>query len=83
MPGKLETEEALEAVQSMGLRPREITKQIERKHIFTHIIWQMRGIYLEVAEETDAFIWLTAEQIDQTAALPTAFRQFWEETDHV
>ena len=43
----------------------------------------MRGIYLEVAEETGDFIWLTPEQIRQEAALPTAFRQFWEEADHV
>ena len=39
VPGKLETMQALDAVQQMGLRPREITKQIERKHIFTHIVW--------------------------------------------
>ena len=81
--GKLETAQALDAVQQMGLRLREITKQIERKHIFTHIVWQMRGIYLEVAEETKNFVWLTAEQINAEAALPTAFRQFWEDTDHV
>jgi len=81
--GKLQTAQALDAVQDMGLRPREITKQIERKHIFTHIIWQMRGIYLEVAEESEHFCWLSAEQIRADAALPTAFRQFWEEADHV
>ncbi|MBR4290834.1 MAG: A/G-specific adenine glycosylase [Oscillospiraceae bacterium] len=83
VPGKLETEQALEVVQHMGLRPREIRKQTERKHIFTHIIWQMRGIYLEVAEQTQDHIWLTAEQIKAEAALPTAFRQFFEEADHV
>ena len=83
VPDKLETAAALNAVQQMGLRPREITKQIERKHIFTHIVWQMRGIYLEVAEETENYTWLTAEQINEIAALPTAFRQFWEEADNV
>ena len=83
VPGKLETADALDAVRHMGLRPREIIKQLERKHIFTHIIWQMRGIYLEVAEQTEGFTWLTAGQINDTAALPTAFRQFWEEDRHV
>lgn len=77
--GKLETEQALQAAQEMGLRPREIIRQTERKHIFTHIIWQMRGVYLEVAEESEGFVWLMAEQIDASAALPTAFRQFWED----
>ena len=81
--GKFETEQALEVLQGKGIRVREIRKQIERKHIFTHIVWEMRGIYLEVSEETDGFIWLSAEQIEKEAALPTAFRQFWEEADHV
>ena len=83
VPGHLETAQALETVQQWGLRPRDITKQIERQHIFTHIIWKMRGIYLEVAEEAEGFCWLSAEQIRKEAALPTAFRQFFEEADYV
>ena len=81
--GKLETAQALDVVCQMGLRPREMIRQLERKHIFTHIIWEMRGVYLEVAAPAADFTWLTAEQIDQSAALPTAFRQFWEEERHV
>ena len=63
------------------MKPRDIRKIIERKHIFTHIRWEMRGIYLEVSEPAGDFVWLTGEQIDQEAALPTAFRQFWEEAE--
>ena len=81
--GRLQTEQALETVEKMGLRPREITKIIERKHIFTHIIWKMQGIYLEVAEASGDFHWMTAAEIRETAALPTAFRQFFEEADYV
>ena len=81
--GKLETVDALAAVEQLELRPRELIKQLERKHIFTHIRWEMRGIYMEVAECGGDFTWLTAEQIQTEAALPTAFRQFWEETDYV
>lgn len=81
--GKLETLDALAAVEKLGLRPRELMRQLERKHIFTHIRWEMRGIYIEVAECAGEYTWLTAEQIQTEAALPTAFRQFWEETDHV
>ena len=81
--GKLEAGEALTQAEHWGLKPRDIQKQIERKHIFTHICWQMRGIYLEVAEPAGEFVWLTEAQIEKEAALPTAFRQFWEETDHV
>ena len=82
VPDKLETETALAQTEAFGLRPREIRRQVERKHIFTHIRWEMRGIYLEVAEPAGDFIWLTAQEIEKQAALPTAFRQFWEvETD--
>jgi len=81
--GKLDAGEAAAQAECWGLKVRDIRKQIERKHIFTHICWQMRGIYLEVAEPAGEFVWMTQEQIEKEAALPTAFRQFWEETDHV
>ena len=78
VPGKLETQEALVRVEEFGLRPQEIYRQVERKHIFTHIRWEMRGIYMKVAEPVGDFCWRTAEEIFEEAALPTAFRQFWE-----
>ena len=83
MPGELDAPEAVKAAEEMGLRPREICKKICRKHIFTHIRWEMTGIYMEVAEPAGPFSWMTAEQIRQEAALPTAFRQFWEEAEDV
>lgn len=79
--GYLEPEQALAAVEQMGLRPKEIFRQVQRRHIFTHIQWEMRGIYLEVAEPAGGFVWLTENEIESKAALPTAFRQFWEERD--
>lgn len=83
VPGKLDTTGALAAAEGMGLRPRDILKTVERKHIFTHIQWEMRGIYLEIAEPVGDFTWLTAREIRENTALPTAFRQFWEDEDHV
>ena len=80
---KLEFSAALAQVERMGLIPREIYRQVERKHIFTHIRWEMRGIYLEVSSLDGDFEWFTAEQINGEIALPTAFRQFWEEIDNV
>lgn len=81
--GHLELEQTLQAVEKMGLRPRHILKQVERKHIFTHIVWQMRGFYLEVAEPAGEYTWMTESEIRNQAALPTAFRQFWEERENV
>jgi len=83
VPGKLETGEAIQAVEAMGLAPRQLLRQTERKHIFTHIQWNLRGYYLEVSAPGGDLQWFTGEQIEAQAALPTAFRQFWEEIDHV
>ncbi len=81
--GQLELKDAIAWVENKGLAPREVLRQTERQHIFTHIRWDMRGIYMEVAEPVCGFVWLTGEQIRADAALPTAFRQFWEEIENV
>ena len=81
--GHLDTAAAMAAVEEFGLTPKEIYREVERKHIFTHIIWKMKGIYLEVTEPAGDFCWLTEEQLNTQAALPTAFRLFREEKEHV
>ena len=81
--GKLTAEQALNEVEKMGLKPREIYRQVEKKHIFTHVQWNMTGVYVEVAEAAEPFSWFTQTQIEEQAALPTAYRQFWEERAYV
>ena len=79
--GKLILTDVIAKVEEMGLNPRDILRQVEKEHIFTHIEWDMNGIYMEVAEPIPELTWLTPEQIRREAALPTAFRQFFIETD--
>lgn len=81
--GALSAEEALRQIEQWQLEPRELKKIIHRKHIFTHIVWEMEGVYAEINRKDSRFVWMTAEQLEGEAALPTAFRQFWEEEDHV
>ena len=81
MLGYLEPGAAIEALQGMGIRVRDILRQSEKKHIFTHIQWEMRGFYMETVEISDDYTWMTADEIEEKAALPTAFRQFWEDKD--
>ena len=83
VPGKLEAAAAIAEVEQMGVQAKNIIRQVEKKHIFTHIEWHMRGVYMETSTENEAFSWLSCAQIENEAALPTAFRQFWEETDYV
>ncbi len=79
--GALEAGEAMTYLENIGLVPTQLMRQVERKHVFTHIEWNMRGIYAEVRETNDRFTWLTAREINAQTALPTAFRQFWEEIE--
>ena len=81
--GYLEPEAALEHLKVLGLRPVDLVAMVQRHHIFTHIRWDMRGYYITVAEPEGGLVWMTGQQIRDQAALPTAYRQFWEENHHV
>ena len=76
--GHLSAEEAAAWAERRGLAPRNPERMVERPHIFTHIRWDMRCWYLEVGKEGPDLVWMTLEEIDTQAALPTAFRQFRE-----
>ena len=67
-----------EAVVALALPVKEIYRQLDKNHIFTHIEWKMRCFYLEITEKTANFQWYTAEEIQNSTALPTAYRQFWD-----
>lgn len=76
VPGKLDAQTALEQVERFGLKPKEILMQVEEIHIFTHIEWRMRGVYVNVAECAGDFAWMDETEVFEQAALPTAFRRF-------
>lgn len=78
MPGKLTAQEAISQAEDWGLHPRELVKYAEKEHIFTHIRWQMRGYYLECRRKDPRFTWADGETVENSLALPTAFRIFWE-----
>ncbi len=81
--GALSMQEGLSTVESWKIRPIQLLRQVQRRHIFTHIRWEMTGLYIEVKEPAGKFTWFTAAEIDGQAALPTAFKQFWEEVKNV
>ena len=83
VPGKLELPAAMEYLTGRGVAVRDVYRQTEKKHIFTHIEWKMTGFYLETAEKCSDFVWMSKDEINEKAALPTAFRQFWEEIENV
>ena len=56
----------------------EVIKKKKAKHIFTHVEWQMTGYYVKATAYEPQFIWATKEEIEQSYALPSAFKAFKE-----
>ena len=68
--GKLQLQQVLDQLTNVE----NIEKTVHKKHIFTHIQWNMTGFYISLNAEDPRFSWLPPE----TPALPTAFKQFLE-----
>ena len=80
LEGKCSVEHAIQMLEDRGIRTKEVCRILERNHIFTHITWEMQGIFLEVSNTGgDGLTWLDEATIREQIALPTAYRQFWEE----
>ena len=79
VPGHLSVEEAIGQMEAWGTHPLAPEKIVEKHHIFTHIQWKMQGIYAQCSAMPDRFTWVTLEEMEETYALPTAFRQFRED----
>ena len=76
--GTLDTEQAISYLTSLGLSVKDIHKYVERCHIFTHVQWNMRAYYISLNEMGGSYTWMRRQQVVEEAALPTAFRMFWE-----
>ena len=77
--GECSTEQAIRQAAQWGCEPHDLLTQRRKKHIFTHITWEMEGFELACGREDPRFVWATPEDLQQEYALPTAFRQFLEE----
>lgn len=81
--GHCSEKEALEAVESLGLRPIRIKALGEAKHIFTHKEWEMIGyeVYCgdfqeEGWEEKQGYRFYTKEEIQGELSIPSAFAYY-------
>lgn len=66
---------ALAALRALGLSVRHLKALGEARHVFTHLIWQMRGILVEAnsAPAIPDALWATADEI-AALPLPTAMK---------
>ncbi len=74
--GSCTTEEAIAQVSRWNCQPKDLIRTAQKKHIFTHVEWELYGVYLHCAYPDEQFVWKTASEIAAEISLPTAFRQF-------
>ncbi len=76
VPGRLTEEQAARQLRQWGLTPRAWLRQMDARHIFTHIRWEMTG-YLVQVEGRGPEDWLWADgTIRARLAVPSAFEKF-------
>lgn len=62
----------------LNLKGEIVKDNINKKHIFTHKIWHMHMVEVELSEKPtiEGLVWVSLEDIVRLYSLPTAFRQF-------
>ncbi len=56
----------------------EVAATKKAKHIFTHIEWNMTGYLVRARKFFEGYVWVSAEEIINSYALPSAFKAFTE-----
>lgn len=75
VPGRLSDTEAVAVAAGWGVQPAALLKSTERRHVFTHIRWDMTCYHIECRMEAPGFVWAGPDALRDTYALPTAFRK--------
>ena len=78
VPGILSEQEAVREAERMGVSVVAVERQLNRRHLFTHVTWQMRGYVVRCADELPVFTWCTRSELEKTYAVPSAFRKLIE-----
>lgn len=76
VPGILSKESAAIQAERWGVQPANLEQELKRKHIFTHIEWNMVGYQFQCDLPQTDFIWADKALLDEKISLPSAFRQF-------
>lgn len=77
---KFNKEEAIDFLKQKGFAIKKIEDLHECKHVFTHLIWQMKGydIELEQLSEESDYLFAFKEELQDRYPIPSAFSYFLE-----
>ncbi len=73
---ELAVEEAVKRIETFGLKIINIERVSEYKHIFSHVEWEMKGMYFTVEDENEKFQWVDEDELEKEIPLPSAFQYF-------
>ncbi|MFR6344543.1 MAG: NUDIX domain-containing protein [Christensenellales bacterium] len=67
------------ALQTLDLEEKTRQEIGTARHVFTHIVWHMKGMWIRVKEAPapEGYQWITEKEMDEKA-VPTAFIKFTE-----
>ena len=76
--GSLTSQQGMAYAESLGLSVKSFTPAPKAKHIFSHVEWHMSGWEGEVssAEPSSDLTWFTRTQLEQEAALASAYKVY-------
>lgn len=74
--GILNEKQLKELLSKWNLQVIKLQQLGTKKHIFTHVEWDMHGFSIEVTNKNDLFLWCKQEDLEKQYALPTAFSKW-------
>lgn len=74
--GKNDAKGALQVAEQWNCRPTSILREVEAKHIFSHVQWDMVCYHIPCDQRGEGFVWIDKIDLEREFALPTAFKQF-------
>ena len=80
---KLDKQAAVTQVTGWQAEPVDLLMQTSYTHIFSHVEWHMTAYYIRCRKTNKKWKWVTKESLDETYALPSAFRPFREQIEHL
>jgi A/G-specific adenine glycosylase len=78
LAGKASPEEVLSYLSSIGIQGATLENLGEANHVFSHLIWQMRGYRVKLSQpyENKEWVWADRKELRKTYPIPSAFSYY-------
>ncbi|MEG0754000.1 MAG: NUDIX domain-containing protein, partial [Angelakisella sp.] len=75
VPGCLSPAEVSSLLEEWTLSPKDVQKAGTKRHIFTHVEWELLCYTAQCGDCGEELVWVTQEDLDKDFTLPTAFKK--------